>query len=280
MSVRIYVQTIYTAELPTWTGDAYRRMNQAMAQVYKKVLHPDTVVETGFLPRSTYYTSHSYLELLNNSEMVRGIIRAEERGFDVAFVRCGNDPAVYQAREAVNFPVVGMTESAMHLACQLGARFALIGVEAKCAPLVERNLRLYGLEGRAIARRPFRLPHGPNWDAYVAEGPMWFESMDYVKEKVIPAFEQVARECIEDGAEVICTACGLFSCLTLADYHQVSGTQVPVIEAVAVGIKTAEMLGELKRTLGISTSKHLTYQSLLSPQTRDALAAPFFPEKL
>ena len=103
--------------------------------------------------------------------------------------------------------------------------------------------------------------------------------MDYVKETVIPAFEKVAKECIDDGAEVICTACGLFSCLTLADYHKVTGTEVPVIEAVAAGIKVAEMLGELKRTLGISTSKHLTYRSLLSPQMRDVLAAPFFAEK-
>ena len=107
---------------------------------------------------------------------------------------------------------------------------------------------------------------------------MSFESMGYVREKINPAFETVAKECIEDGAEVICTRCGLYSCLTLAD-HQASGTEVPVFESVAVGIKTAEMVGELKRTLGISTSKHLTYQSLLSPHMRDAVAAPFFPEE-
>lgn len=117
----------------------------------------------------------------------------------------------------------------------------------------------------AIAREPFPLPHGPEWDASLAEASQWFESVDYGREEIIPAFEQVARECIADGAEVICTACGLFSCLSLADWHTVSGTAVPVLEAMAVGIKAAEMARELKRTLGISTSKHLAHRPLLSP---------------
>ena len=108
--------------------------------------------------------------------------------------------------------------------------------------------------------------------------PKWFESVDYTRENVIPAFEKVAKDCIEDGAEVICTACGGCGCLTLAGYHKVTGTEVPVIENVAAGIKMAELLGDMRRALGISTSKHLTYQSFLPAEMRDALTAPFFPE--
>ena len=66
--------------------------------------------------------------------------------------------------------------------------------------------------------------------------------------------------------------------LTLAGHHHVTGTEVPIVESVAVGIKTAEMLGDLHRSLGISTSKHLTYRSLLDAETRDRLAAPFLRE--
>ena len=32
--------------------------------------------------------------------------------YDVAFVRCGNDPGLREARESVRIPVVGMTEAA------------------------------------------------------------------------------------------------------------------------------------------------------------------------
>jgi allantoin racemase len=279
MGIRIYSQHISTAEAPHYHDDEYRRIVRGVGNVYKRVLRPDTTVEQRYVPRSTYYMSHSYLEMLNNAEIVRGIIQAEKEGFDVALVCCGNDAGVFQAREAVNIPVVGIAEAAMHLACQLGSKFALIGVDAKSGVLVERNLKLYGLESRAIARKPFRVPDDPNWMSYLMQRAVWHESMDFVREKIIPAFEKIAKECIDDGAEVICTACGMFGCLSLAGYSKVTGTAVPVVECVSVGVKTAEMLGDLRKTLGISTSKQLTYQSLLTPQMRDALAAPFYPEK-
>ena len=230
-----------------------------------------------FLPRSTYMTSHAHLELLNNTEMLRGILGAEASGCDVVFIRCGNDPVLREAREAIRLPVVGMTESSMQYACRLGSRFAMIGVDAKSIPMVERNIRLYGMETRAITHRPVRIPTGERFLEVVRQGPMWFDSPDYVHEKVVPEFEKVAKACIDDGAEVIVTACALYGALTLAGYNRVSGTDVPVVESLAVGIKTAEMMGELDRALGLTTSKHLTYRSEISAETRDALMAPFFP---
>jgi Asp/Glu/hydantoin racemase len=75
---------------------------------------------------------------------------------------------------------------------------------------------------------------------------------------------EVAKELINDGAKVIVTACGVFAALTLAGYNKVTGTEVPVIENVAAGVKMAELLSDVRKTLGISTSKCLTYQWLLS----------------
>jgi hypothetical protein len=36
---------------------------------------------------------------------------------------------------------------------------------------------------------------------------------------------EVAKECIDDGAEVIVTACGAFAALTLAGYNKVMGAE-------------------------------------------------------
>jgi allantoin racemase len=279
VGIRIHVQAIYPPKMPGFggdDGDGYARINRGVERVFRKVLRPDTQVDIAYLRRSTFMTSYSHLELLNNVEILRGVMDAEKAGYDVAFIRCGNDPAVRESREAVSIPVVGMSEAAMHFACQIGARFALIGVDAKSAPLVERNLRLFGLENRAISRRPVRHPEGEAFQQVVRQGPLWFDSPDYVREHVIPAFEQVAHACIEDGAEVIVTACALYSALTLAGYRKIGGTEVPVVESVAVGVKTAEMLGDLHQSLGISTSKHLTYRNELPGPMRDSLAAPYF----
>lgn len=274
MSVRILAQSIYTQDHPTFSAEGYALINDGAMRVYRKVLQPDTVVDARFVPRSTYYTSHTYLEMLNNAEIVRGIIAGEAEGYDAAFVRCGNDPGIIAARESVSMPVIGIAEAAMHLACQPGARFALIGVDAKSIPLVERNLRAFGLEGRAIANRPVRVPEHPDWYANLANSPRWFADPAYLREHVVPAFEAVARECIADGAEVIVTACALYSSLSLIDYRTISGTAVPVVESVAVGAKQAEMMAQLYRATGLSTSKHLTYQGL-APELREQLAAPF-----
>jgi len=276
MGTRIFAQSIYTEAHPTWSAEGYGAINDGIRQVYATVLRPDTEVDMHFVPRSTWLTSHAYLEMINNIEIVRGVIDgAESGGYDVAFIRCGNDPGVREARESVTIPVVATSESGMLLACQLGAKFALLGVDEKSGPLVERNLRLYGLDSRAI-HRPYRIPRADHWDAALSEAPRWFTDPDYVHDRVIPPFEDAARRCIDDGAEVIVTACALYASLTLAGYSRVTGTEVPVVESVAVGIKNAEMQGDLHRSLGLATSKHRTYQSLVAPEVRDALTAPWF----
>lgn len=275
MGVRIFAQSIFTEDHMTYSADGYAIINDGIRRLYDKVLAADTEVHVEFVPRSTFLTSHISMQAFNNTEIIRGIMRAEEEDFDVAFVRCGNDPAIQECREAVQIPVVGMTEAAMHYACQLGSRFAVLGVDEKSGPIVERNIRLFGLEDKAIAVRPVRCPVGRSWEPLLYDSIPWFQSTDHVLEKVVPEFEKVARAAIDDGAEVIVTGCALFSVFTLAGYNRVSGTQVPVVESTAVGIKTAEMMGSMYRSLGLSTSKHMTYHNDITPEQRTMLLAPF-----
>jgi allantoin racemase len=277
VGTRIFVQGIYTEAHPTKGADGYAVMNDGMRRVYETVLRPDTKVDMHFVPRTTFMTNHAYLALLNNAELVRGVIDADRAGYDVAFVRCGNDPGIVEARESVRIPVVGMTEAAMHLACQLGARFAVVGLDEKSTVLVDRNIRQFGLADKAIAHRPARTPVGPAWVDLVREGVTWFLSPDYVHERVVPAFEEVAKACIDDGAEVIVTGCAMFAAFTLAGYRFVTGTDVPVVESVAVGIKAAEMQGDLYRSLGLSHSKHLTYRDEVPEALRASIDAQWFP---
>jgi hypothetical protein len=202
MSTRIFVQGIYTEAHPSQGVEGYAIMNDGMRRVYESVLRPDTKVDMHFVSRSTFMTNHAYLALLNNAEIVRGVVQAEREGYDVAFIRCGNDPAVAEARECVRMPVVATTESSMHLACRLGSRFAVIGVDPKSTVLVERNIAAYGLGSRAIPVKPSRTPEGPAWDTVVRQGTQWFASTDFVLERVVPEFDKVARACIDDGDEV------------------------------------------------------------------------------
>lgn len=116
MATRILCQSILPSEVPWWPGGGNAAINQGLSRIYKKVLHADTMVGEKLLPRSTYNSASFYLELLNDAEVVRGIIEGEKEGYDVAVIVCGNDAGLYQAREAVNIPVVGITQAAMLLA--------------------------------------------------------------------------------------------------------------------------------------------------------------------
>jgi allantoin racemase len=122
MTLRIHVQSIYPVDHPGFSPEGYDEINRGMQRIYDRVLQPDTRVEPRFVDRSTYYTSHRYLDLLNDAEVVRGIIEGEEDGCDVAMGRCGNDAGVQAAREMVRIPAVAMSEASMHLASRCSAR--------------------------------------------------------------------------------------------------------------------------------------------------------------
>ena len=264
--MRIVVQHIWPEKVPFLTDCHLLRDGQA--ELFRRVARSDTVVEQSFVPKSPYNTMYSFLELLNDAELVKGIIRAERGGFDAGVIGCGNDPGLKEAREATSFPVVSVTEAAMHLACMLGSKFAAIIVDKRCIPLVERNIRQYGLEGRAISHRPVRSIE------YADHMPQWYGSADFTREHVIPKFEAVAKACVDDGAEVIATACGGFGALALAGYNKIGGTEVPIVNNLVAGLKLAEMLVDIRQTLGVSTSKHLSY-SCLPRELFDELTRPF-----
>ncbi len=54
------------------------------------------------------------------------------------------------ARDLLRTPVVSSTESAMLMACTLGRRFGCVTFDDDTAVLIERNIRAYGLEHRAL----------------------------------------------------------------------------------------------------------------------------------
>ena len=99
MGVRIWAQSIFGEDHRSYSREGYAVINEGIERLYAKVLSSDTKVNVSFVEKSTYLTSHSHLELFNNAEILKGILRAEHEGYDVAFVRCGNDPAIREGRE-------------------------------------------------------------------------------------------------------------------------------------------------------------------------------------
>jgi allantoin racemase len=227
---------------------------QALRDYFPRVARPDTDVEVRHLPVSGNFVRSLYTELLNNRAIVENTIQAERDGFDAVVLGCWADP-LWEAREAVDIPVVGIGEASMLLALTLGYKFAVITVAPGVIPTIELDLRLYGLESRAIPR-PVRTLDPPS------DATMLLESVTDPHRHFIPNLERVARRCIDDGAEVIVVGCGYYGpILTLHGYNEIPGSGVPVLDCSAAGLKMAELLVDLARSTGLAKSKALYFRS-------------------
>jgi len=79
---------------------------------------------------------------------------AEKRGtFDAAIVAAFGDPGLGGARELFDFPVVGMAEAAMLVACTLGRSFAIVSFAKALEPWFAEIVAWHGLTGRCAAIR-------------------------------------------------------------------------------------------------------------------------------
>jgi len=250
--MKILWQEIFTPRIPFTpeSGIIWEGVKRAIDNVKS----PDTRVDQGWLDRSSDLNWYPYLEMINDLEIIDKLIQGERNGYDAAVIGCYCDPGLHAARGVVDIPVIGLSEAAMMVAQSLGGKFACVTVWENYVPIMERNLRLYGWENRAIANRPIR-HFEMDWDktvsAFKGDG-----------EALSAQFEEIALGCIEDGADVVISGCGYTGpALNLWGYRQIGDTLVPVVDCVAAGITMAETMVRLRQGAGLSTSrgKHSPY---------------------
>lgn len=226
---------------------------QFLRDYFPQVARPGTEVEMRHVSTSANYTRSLYTELLNNTGIVENVIAAEQEGFDAVVLGCWADP-LWEAREMVDIPVISISEAALLVALTLGHKLAVITVAPGVVPTIAMDLRLYGLEERAIAR-PVRTLDPPS------DGGLLVESVTDPQRRFIPNFERVARQCIDDGAEVIVVGCGYYGpILSQHGYYEIPDTGVPVVDCSAAGLKMAEMMVDLYQTVGLRKSTALYFQ--------------------
>ena len=253
--MKLLWQNISTREIPG-VPDA-EEMWKALESHVSGLTFEENEFDFNFLPSASYFVASKYMELLNDAYILDGLIK-REAGHDAAIIGCFNDPGLQEARECLSIPVIGVGESGMLLASMLGRNFGVVTVRKKLIPLLEDNVKRYGLESRLMRRDPIRSCELDEklYPAMLAD-PAKF---------AVPPFEKEAKKMMEDGAEVIVVGCAsLGPALSLAGYNKVEGSRVPVLNATAAAVKFAEAAAYLNRKLGLTTSKALKYQSLPKP---------------
>jgi len=166
------------------------------------VRQPDTEIvyrfcDWGMGPMEVAFTR--YLDHLASRMIYFAAAHAEEEGFDAVVINCFGDPMLWEVRQALNIPVVGIGESSMLLSTLMGLKFGIVHISPYNIPETEDHIVKYGLKDRCAGIRP------------IAESAAEQEQALFDAHHTIEAFTKTARELIADGAEILIPGCSLMS---------------------------------------------------------------------
>ncbi len=151
---------------------------------------------------------------------------AERRGtFDAAIVAAFGDPGLGGARELFDFPVVGMAEAAMLVACTLGRSFGIVSFSKSLEPWFAEIVAWHGMSGRCAAIRTLDEA---------------FTSIDAVQDEKEDLLVALANRTVaEHGADVVILAGAPLAGLANKIRDRVP---VPLVDGIQAAVTMAEGL--------------------------------------
>jgi allantoin racemase len=210
-----------------------------------EIADPGTEVEVvGVSPPDRWFGRLT--ELRCATVAVDNAIDADEQGLDAFVYGHFQDSGLFEARSACRLPVVGMGESSLHWAAQLGRTIALVSIDPVFAAWHREQADLYGLGGRihgvtglGVRVEDFATAFAGDADAY---------------RRLLDDFRAAVGPLVESGADVVVPAGGLFSLLAAGEQDFCVG-HAPVVNSVAVTLKCAEVAVKLRRLSGLGPSR-------------------------
>jgi len=239
--MRIWYQSLF----PSGSAPTYF---EGLAERAKTIARAGVDVRFEGMPRDTYggqapadVVIYPYLISLHAQFILDNAIRAQSEGYDVFAIGSVQDPALEEARSLIDIPVVAYGEAAMHFACQLGSRFAVLVFQPGFDQMMDRRIRSLGLEARAIPTVLIKAGFGD-----VGRGLQDPSAL-------IERFSEAARVAIARGAEVIIPGqLYLSEAIARAGLSRVD--EAPIVDALSATLKMAEAMGDLHR-LGIRVTR-------------------------
>jgi allantoin racemase len=189
------------------------------------------------------------LEYHDTREVIYNAMRAEREGFDAFLIGNASDAGILVAREAVNIPVLALTESSLLVSCMMGSSIGLITVSDKWTPRIMENVRRCGMQDRVVGAQ------GLNTSPLELKKAMIDASL---RDKVVADFMAAAKHLLDQGAEVIIPAGGDVI-VFLADAGIYEVERAPIINGIVELVKMGELAVRLKKHTGRFTSKRFGF---------------------
>jgi allantoin racemase len=226
----------------TREGDAWGIYPKVLRQLVDRAKDAGTEIEVhGLKDTGGAGDQFRYLEFLETAEVLRNVHTAMERKFDAFLIGNIADPGLQQAREFASFPVLGLCESSVHLACMMGSTFSLVTINPKFTPRIVENIGHYGLGGRLAAVNRMRVERLLDLSECFSD--------PVARQRLAADFTVAAQANVDAGAEVVIAGGGVvMALLAHAEIHETAG--VPVLNGIAALVKTAEMAVHVSRLMG------------------------------
>ena len=192
---------------------------------------------------------HRITETRCAAQAVANVIEAEQEGFDAVIIGHFQDSGLWDARAAVDIPVLGLGETAMLHACTLGHRIGLITISPVFVHWHEEQVVRYRLENRVVGIRAMET----SVELYMRA----FDD-DAAYREVRRQFVEQAAPLAAAGVEIVIPAGGL-PALLLRDERDLEIDGATVLNPTPVAAKQAEAAVALREIAGVRTSRRSTF---------------------
>lgn len=150
---------------------------------------------------------------------------------DGILIACFGDPGLFELKELLDVPVVGIAESSLAVATLLGQNIGIIAASKKAVPMMWDTVRRYGLTERVRSIKAL--------DMLVLE-------LEKDPIKTSSRLREVIKEMKEEHIDVVVLGCAGFTALNESIQKIEELEKIPIIEPVSVGTKVLEILVKLK----------------------------------
>ncbi|MHA6345332.1 aspartate/glutamate racemase family protein [Roseivivax sp. CAU 1761] len=235
--MRIWYQSYVDRE----NGGAYWEELQAHLDA---IARPGTeILVHGITPFDSY--AHPLVEFRCAREMICNAVQAEREGYDAFVIGHFQDAGLYEARAAVDIPVLALGETSMLQACMLGQKIGIVTINRRFIPWFHHQIGRYGLRERVTDVYAMDFEPGQILGAYGSEAR---------RDEVARLFAEQAAPMIAAGTDVLIPGGGIPMLLFAQIHgHRVGG--LPVVNGIPLAVKQAEMAVEMKRDWGLSVSR-------------------------
>lgn len=239
--MKIWYQSYVDYENGATYWDALRAHLDEIAQ-------PGTRIDIrGITPFDSY--AHPLVEFRCAREMIANAVQAEREGYDAVIVGHIQDSGLYEARAAVDIPIIALGEATMLYCCQMGQRLGIVTINPRFIPGFHHQITKYGLRERVTGVHSMTFEPGQILDAY---------NDDAKATEVLRLFEEQARPLVAQGTDVLIPGGGI-PMLLFSKVRDHFVDDCPVINGIPIAVKMAEMMVSLRQMTGQFISRTSDY---------------------